>query len=305
MNILYQVLIGELFLPGYMTLVLHCSRLSCFLVPGKFTSSEDGSTGSVWSVSHHFVNSPFSLHSDDNVTQVNQVNAYPVMSNSFATPWSVVLQASLSMGFPREEYWSGLPLQTPPGDLPNPGIERVSLVSPTLQADSLLLEPLRKPSASHQCHRYMSAVGLVFSAQNQHLHLQSTIMSSCLPVLWARESVSCFPLSALALKLLLCELCREDQEKGPSQCALSRQSLPECRDGTSRLCSAPTCCGTGIKCTGKIESLWRVERIPLIITLRYTLAPLKESYDKPRQSIKKQRHHFADKGPHSQSYGFF
>ena len=34
------------------------------------------------------------------------------------------------------------------------------------------------------------------------------------------------------------------------------------------------------------------------------LAPWKKSYDKPRQSIKKQRHHFADKGPYSQSYGF-
>ena len=35
------------------------------------------------------------------------------------------------------------------------------------------------------------------------------------------------------------------------------------------------------------------------------LAPWKNSYDKPRQSIKKQRHHFANKGPHTQSYGFF
>ena len=35
-----------------------------------------------------------------------------------------------------------------------------------------------------------------------------------------------------------------------------------------------------------------------------TLSPWKQSYDKPRQYIKKQRHHFADKGPYSQSYGF-
>ena len=35
-----------------------------------------------------------------------------------------------------------------------------------------------------------------------------------------------------------------------------------------------------------------------------TIAAWKESYDKPRQHIKKQRYHFADKGPHSQSYGF-
>ena len=40
----------------------------------------------------------------------------------FATPWTVACQAPLSMGFPRQEYWSGLLCPTP-GDLPNPGIE--------------------------------------------------------------------------------------------------------------------------------------------------------------------------------------
>ena len=45
-----------------------------------------------------------------------------VMSNSFVTLWTVARQALLSMGFPRQEYWSGL-LFPPPGDLPNPGIE--------------------------------------------------------------------------------------------------------------------------------------------------------------------------------------
>ena len=44
---------------------------------------------------------------------------------SFATPWTVAHQAPLSMGFPRQEYWSGLPFPTP-GDLPNPGIEPTS-----------------------------------------------------------------------------------------------------------------------------------------------------------------------------------
>ena len=44
----------------------------------------------------------------------------------------------------------------------------------------------------------------------------------------------------------------------------------------------------------------------LLITLLYqkTLAPWKKNYDKPRQHIKKQRHHFTDKVPYSQSYGF-
>ena len=40
----------------------------------------------------------------------------------FATPWTVAYQAYQSMGFSRQEYWSGLPLPSP-GDLPNPGIE--------------------------------------------------------------------------------------------------------------------------------------------------------------------------------------
>ena len=44
----------------------------------------------------------------------------------FATPWTVVHQAPLSMGFSGQEYWSGLPCP-PPGDLPNPGIEPTSL----------------------------------------------------------------------------------------------------------------------------------------------------------------------------------
>ena len=45
----------------------------------------------------------------------------------FVTPWTVARQAPLSMGFSRQEYWSGL-LCPPPGDRPNPGIEPGSLV---------------------------------------------------------------------------------------------------------------------------------------------------------------------------------
>ena len=47
----------------------------------------------------------------------------------FVTLWTVALQAPLSMGFSRQEYWSGLPCPRP-GDLPDPGIEPVSLKSP-------------------------------------------------------------------------------------------------------------------------------------------------------------------------------
>ena len=49
----------------------------------------------------------------------------------FATLWTVGCQAPLSMGFSRQEYWSGLPCP-PPGDLPNPGTEPMSLMSPAL-----------------------------------------------------------------------------------------------------------------------------------------------------------------------------
>ena len=59
----------------------------------------------------------------------------------FVNPWTVAHQAPLSMGFPRQEYWSGLPFPSP-GNLPDPGIE---LRSPALQADSLLSEPPGKP----------------------------------------------------------------------------------------------------------------------------------------------------------------
>ena len=54
------------------------------------------------------------------------------------------LPDSLSGGFSRLEYWNGLPFPSP-ADLSDPGIETVSPVSPALQADSLLAEPLGKP----------------------------------------------------------------------------------------------------------------------------------------------------------------
>ena len=58
-----------------------------------------------------------------------------------ATPWTLACQASLSIEFSRQEYWSWLPFPFP-GDLPDPGIEPRF---PALQADSLPFEPLGKP----------------------------------------------------------------------------------------------------------------------------------------------------------------
>ena len=59
----------------------------------------------------------------------------------FSTLWTITYQAPPSMGFSRQEYWSGLPFPSP-GDLPNPRIEPGS---PALQADALTSEPPGKP----------------------------------------------------------------------------------------------------------------------------------------------------------------
>ena len=56
--------------------------------------------------------------------------SHSVMSD-FASPWTVAHQAPLSMEFSRQEYWSELPF-SPPGDLPDPGIEPTSPASPAL-----------------------------------------------------------------------------------------------------------------------------------------------------------------------------
>ena len=82
----------------------------------------------------------------------------------FSTPWTVAHQAPLSMGFPRQEYWSGLTCLSPLGDLPNPGIRPVS---PALQTDSLLLGHWGSP--------------------HQPLHLRTTPSYIDLTLFWFQE----------------------------------------------------------------------------------------------------------------------
>ena len=62
----------------------------------------------------------------------------------FATLWTVTCHALLFMGFSRQEYWSGLTCPSP-GDLPDPGTEPVSPVSPALQVNSLPLNHWGSP----------------------------------------------------------------------------------------------------------------------------------------------------------------
>ena len=67
------------------------------------------------------------------------------MPDSFVTPWTVTRQAPLSMGFPRQEYWNGLPFPSP-GDLHDRGIQ---FVSPALAGWFFTPEPPGKPEISH------------------------------------------------------------------------------------------------------------------------------------------------------------
>ena len=60
---------------------------------------------------------------------------------TLVTPWTVACQAPLSMGFPRQEYWSGFPFPSP-GDFPDPGIKPTS---PALAGGFFTVEPLGKP----------------------------------------------------------------------------------------------------------------------------------------------------------------
>ena len=66
------------------------------------------------------------------------------MPDYFATLWTVAHQAPRSMGFPRQEYWSGLPFPIP-GDLPNPGIKPESPASSALAGRFFTTEPPGKP----------------------------------------------------------------------------------------------------------------------------------------------------------------
>ena len=77
----------------------------------------------------------------------------------FAAPWTVARQAPLSMEFSRQEYWGGL-LCPPPGDLPNPGIESVSFLSPAWWVGSLPPGKLMPPGKLRAHSEQLSTSGV-------------------------------------------------------------------------------------------------------------------------------------------------
>ena len=76
---------------------------------------------------------------------------------TLAAPGTVAHQAPLSMGFSRQEYWSGVPFPTP-GDLPDPGIEPASLGTPALAGESFTTGPPGRPRRTVLRTCYLEAV---------------------------------------------------------------------------------------------------------------------------------------------------
>ena len=89
-------------------------------------------------------------YTERNITEALKVKVKSLSCvQLFATPWTVAHQAPPSMGFSRQEYWSGL-LFPSPGDLPDPGIETRS---PAFQADALTSEPPGKPKCKTRYYK--------------------------------------------------------------------------------------------------------------------------------------------------------
>ena len=90
----------------------------------------------------------------------------------FVTPWTVAHQAPPSMGFSRQEYWSGLPFPSP-GHLPDPGLEPRS---PALQADVLTSEPPGKPSIEDNYRRVSISQPLGSQSASSDLNLANQLV---------------------------------------------------------------------------------------------------------------------------------
>ena len=99
-----------------------------------------------------------------------QCVSYSVVSDS-ATPWAVACQASLSMEFSRQEYWSGWPFPFP-GDLPNPGIKPKS---PVQQAVSLPLKHLESPQININILKFLKMK--LFSQSNAEILRKKKLLS--------------------------------------------------------------------------------------------------------------------------------
>ena len=105
----------------------------------------------------------------------------------FATPCTVAHQAPLSLGFPRQEYWIGLPLPSP-GDLPDPGIKPVSLVSPALPGEFFAVSDTWKALWAPHCRPLLTAPWVFRKILHNPVHPSTSYPSS--PLLFDHSVVS-------------------------------------------------------------------------------------------------------------------
>ena len=103
----------------------------------------------------------------------------------FAIPWTEAHQASLSMGVSRQEYWSGLPFP-PPGDLPNPGIQPVSLMSPALAGRFFTTSTTWYPLFSLLCSFYWGSL-VAQLVKNLPAMQETQVQSRVGKISWRRE----------------------------------------------------------------------------------------------------------------------
>ena len=96
------------------------------------------------------------------------------MSDS-ETLWAVAHQASLFMGFSRQDYWSGLPCP-PPGDLPDPGTEPASLMSPALAGGLFTTSATREaPALYASMHKHVSTYTYTFTYPHIYIYAHTSM----------------------------------------------------------------------------------------------------------------------------------
>ena len=107
-------------------------------------NSRDISTLTLLRVNPEFLGEKSIFLKHNHTSEVNEVKSLSRVQ-LFATPWTVAYQAPPSMGFSKQEYWSGLAFPSP-GDLPDPGTEPMSPVAPVLAGEFFTTEPPKKPN---------------------------------------------------------------------------------------------------------------------------------------------------------------
>ena len=129
---------------------------------------------------------------------------------TLSTPWTIDHQAPLSMGFPRQEYWSGFPF-LPSGDLPNPGIELTSPAPPAFTGRFSSIAPPGEPPRNY------------IQSQKDPLWLQALWVSNWDPfgpmghlqTFPVQAKASCVSLHESILQLLKCGLYAQERLKVP------------------------------------------------------------------------------------------